>query len=139
METGVVGKTQTQEQDQAREGWLEPHINARMSAADHVILIKDGPSGAGDPSLGDNSSIVVDGTTESIEQAGAMWSGVYSISQGKLDMLLSNMDGSQHKITLPGAAGGYALATKDFTLNPGSHMLVEYSLVAGKWTNAIAS
>jgi hypothetical protein len=148
LESGVVGKTQEQMQNQAREGWiggpgsnpaLNNSINLRMSAADRVLLIKDGPSGGGVPSLGDNSTIVVDGTTKSIESAGAMWSGVYSLSQAKMDVLISNMDAAQHKVTLPSNIGGYALNTRDYSLGEGSHLLVEYSLVGGKWTNAVTS
>jgi hypothetical protein len=142
FETGVVGKTQDQLQNEAREGWTEPNLSARMSASDRTLLIKDGPGGQGVPSLGDNSSIVVDGKTKSIEDAGAMWSGVYSLSQGKLDVLLSNMDDAGHKITLPSTVGGYAVNTKDFAMGGGQHLLVEYNLASSGsnkgWNIALA-
>ena len=84
--------------------------------------------------------ITINGAAKNIEQAGALFSGGYSLGLGKLDVLISNMaDGSQ-KITLPATIGGYALATKDFTLSPGSHLLVEYSLTGSSknkgWTVA---
>jgi hypothetical protein len=76
-----------------------------------------------------------------VESAGAILSGAYSLDEGKLAILISNMDEDQHVITVPEKIAGYALAVKDFTLAPGSHLLAEYSLTAnGKnkgWGEAI--
>ena len=75
-----------------------------MTAADRRLLVGTeqlygGPSG-------DNAEIIVDGSMKTIEQAGSLFSGVYSLSQGKLDVLISNMDDTSHKVTLPGNIGG---------------------------------
>jgi len=128
LNTGVVDKTQEQFQKEVVSGWTESRIDTIMSAADRMILIKDGPNGKGVPSLGDNTSITIDGKSKSIEDAGALWSGVYSLSLEKMDVLLSNMDGASHTITLPNKVGGFNVATTDFTVPEGSHMLVEYGL-----------
>jgi hypothetical protein len=128
MTTGVVTKTQEEFQNEVRTGWTETHIAERMTAPDRMLLVKDGPNGKGVPGLGDNSSIVIDGSTKTIEEAGALWSGVYSLSQEKMDVLLSNMDGDSHTITLPSKMGGFSVATTDFTVPGGSHLLVEYGL-----------
>src|SRR5262249_52483486 len=124
FESGVVGISQAQEEAQAKEGWTfsntgGSHINDVLGASDKRLLIgNELLYGA----LADaNTQIIEDGTTKNIEQAGAMFSGVYSTSKKKLDVLISNMDDVSHKLTLPDKIGGYALNTKDFTLAGGSH------------------
>ncbi len=76
----------------------------------------------------DDCSLQVDGHDINSDTSGVIVSGVYSLSLGKLDVLLSNMDDSQHKVTLPCDIGGYSLAVQDFTVGAGNHWLVEYSL-----------
>jgi hypothetical protein len=140
LQSGIVGVSQTQMQDQAREGWAGQgptgsadaaanlgHMLTTLSASDRRLLIGNEPNDNYGGTFNANSNIIEDGTLKNVEQAGAMFSGVYSLSQGKLDILLSNMDDSAHKLTLPNHLGGYALNTKDFNVAAGTHMLLEYS------------
>jgi hypothetical protein len=70
----------------------------------------------------------VDGHEKNVDQTASIFSGAYSLSLKKLDVLISNMDDSGHVITLPSSIGGYTLGTKDFTIDGGEHLLIEYSL-----------
>jgi len=135
---------QDMEQDFAT-GWLgEKEVDDIFAQGDHRTLIGEEAIpvsyGAGG-SYGDGSTIWVDGVKSNVERSASAFSGAYSLSLEKLDVLISNMDDAQHTIQLPESVGGYALATKDFTLAGGSHILVQYTLekIKGKqtWTNAL--
>lgn len=127
--SGELNTTQADLRSQAVEGWTEPHINALMSAKDHVMLIKN-PSkpryGVG--TMKDNTLITIDGVTESIESSGAVWSGVYSMSQQKLDFLLTNMTDLSHTLTLPSKIASKTVTTTNYDVPAGSSLLVEFSL-----------
>jgi len=136
FEPGVVGYNNTQKRDDMKAGWEESHINAIFAANDHKLVIgKDSdypsppPTGNDDP----NGNIIVDHHNKSIEAAGALFSGVYSMSLKKLDVLMSNMDDDSQELELPPTIGGIALNDNSFLLSGGSHLLVEYKLASGKW------
>jgi len=167
MTSGVIGVNETTMQNQAREGfsglnstggtdasaWGSTHLKDVLAASDKRLLIGNEPtgvSGGGDPyystspTFNANTNIIEDGTMKNIEQAGAMFSGVYSLSQGKLDILLSNMDDSTHTLTLPSKIGGYALNIKQFTLAGDAlhaNLLLEYQGNSSKktWTLSLST
>jgi hypothetical protein len=106
------------------------HGQGNNGGSTHAVFGHDDDSGHGGNNnfCFDDCSLQVDGHDINSDKSGVIVSGVYSLCLGKLDVLLSNMDDSQHKITLPCDVGGYSLAVQDFTLGGGNHLLVEYSL-----------
>ena len=70
---------------------------------------------------------------------GAVFSGAYSVSVAKLEVLISNMNDVHQVIRLPATVGGYSLAVKDFTVQPGASWVVSYSLTGGKLSRGIVS
>jgi hypothetical protein len=125
FESGVEGYTNEQKRNDARTGWTQPNIDNIFNAADHqLVLGKNG--GKSDKEI--FSSFTVDSKNKTAEQTGSVFSGVYSLSLKTLDFMLSNMDEVDHTLTLPKSIGGYDLKTNSFTLDEGSHLLVEYKL-----------
>ncbi|HEX8520655.1 MAG TPA: PEP-CTERM sorting domain-containing protein [Tepidisphaeraceae bacterium] len=133
LESGLSTASNSDMESDARAGWNgEMNLGQIFSQADHELLIdgqKDNGPYVQGGRYGDNSTIIVDGKKMNIDQAGALFSGAYSLSLGKLDVLISNMDDQSRTITLPDKIGNYALAEKDFTVGGGSHLMVEYSLM----------
>jgi hypothetical protein len=146
LDSGIQGITQNQMQQDAATGWLgESTVNQIFAQADKRTLIGLEPLSNTNGYTGANYSggsiIVVDGNQKNVDQTGNIFSGAYSLTLKKLDVLLSNMDDNSHQITLPGAIGGYALATSTFTVPGGDHLLVDYSLATSganknKWVVA---
>ncbi|MEA2735632.1 MAG: hypothetical protein QOE14_2083 [Humisphaera sp.] len=125
FEPGVEGYTNEQKRNDAKAGWTQPNINNVFGASDYkLVLGKEG--GKNDKDI--LSSFTVDGKTKTAEQTGSIFSGVYSLSLKTLDIVLSNMDEVDHTLTLPKKIAGYDLKTNSFTLDGGSHLLVEYKL-----------
>jgi len=140
LESGQVGVSNAQMMSQAQEGWLEPHINAIMQDPGHKLLI--GFEQIYGQQASGGTYVMVDGTIKNPEQTGVIMDGAYTKSGiMKLDFLLTNMDGISHKITLPSTIGGTSLNTAqlNYTLNAGTHLLVEYTLKGSQWTNAVTS
>jgi hypothetical protein len=130
FEPGVVGYLNDVKRADARTGFTEPHIDSIFAASDYKLLLgseTDYPPkvpGFKDP----NGNIFVDGKERSDEQAGAMFSGVYSLSLKRMDILISNMDDDDHTLTMPPTIAGFDLKTKSFDLDGGTHLMVEYKL-----------
>ena len=129
FEPGVDGYFQDQKRSDAKTGFTEPHVDAIFNAADYkLVLGADSDYKNGNNSKDFNGNIIEDGKMMSDEQAGAMFSGVYSLSLKRLDMLLSNQDDADHSLTLPSKIAGFDLKTKTFDLDAGTSLLVEYKL-----------
>jgi hypothetical protein len=139
--------SRTQMQSDAVAGWnaasnvfTANSVNTIFAASDKHLLI--GPADSVDSNdYSGGSAITVDGMSKNVDQTGAIYSGVYSKSLKKLDILLSNMDDSSHKITLPSTIGNVALAVRDVTLAGGDHLLIDYTIATsgankGKWVVA---
>jgi hypothetical protein len=151
LESGQIGVSNATMMDQAREGWiggtgsnptLDNSINTRMSASDRKLLI--GFENIYGSAASGGTYVQVDGgAVRNPEQTGVIMDGVYSVSQKKLDFLVSNMSDALHTVNLPPTIGGYSLNTKDFALGAGTHLLIEYSLVksgsTNKWQSAVTS
>ncbi|HEX8520654.1 MAG TPA: PEP-CTERM sorting domain-containing protein [Tepidisphaeraceae bacterium] len=140
LESGIVGVSNTQMEQDAATGWLgEASVNSIFAEADRKLLIgtENAYGYGGQSNYSGGSYVTVDGVNKNVDQAGAIFSGAYSLTLKKLDVLISNMDDGSHTITLPATIGGYALATKDFAVSGGDHKLVEFSLVksgsTSKW------
>jgi hypothetical protein len=131
FEPGVQGYLSDVKRADAKTGWTESHVNSIFAAADAKLLLgadTDYPGGPVTGSKDYNGNITVDGTNKSDESAGALFSGVYSLTLKKMDVLLSNMDDDDHTLTLPPSIGGFSLKTKAFDVDAGAHLLVEYKL-----------
>jgi hypothetical protein len=129
FEPGVEGYLKDQQRSDARTGWTESHVDDIFQNSDATLLLgKDTDYAHHTNALDPNGDITIDGHQESDEQAGAMFSGVYSLTAKKMDVLLSNMDGTDHDLGIPDLIGGYAVHTTTFSLDGGSHLLVEYQL-----------
>jgi len=129
FEPGVVGYLQDQKRSDAKTGWTEPHVDSIFDAADYkLVLGGDSDYKNGNNPKDANANIIEDGKSMTDEQAGAMFSGVYSLSLQRLDMLLSNQDDADHSLTLPSKIAGFNLNTKTFDLDAGTSLLVEYKL-----------
>jgi len=131
FEPGVVGYLNDTKRSDAKTGWTESHVNSIFAAADAKLLLGTDTDYPGGPNTGSkdyNGNIIVDGHDKTDEQAGALFSGVYSLTLKKMDVLLSNMDDDDHTLTLPPSIGGFNLLTKSFDVDAGAHLLVEYKL-----------
>jgi len=130
FEPGVQGYLNDQKRADAKTGWTQPNIDDIFKASDYKLLLgkdTDYPpvsSGKSDP----NENTIVDGKLVDDDKSGAMFSGIYSLSLKRMDVLLSNMDEKDHELTLPPSIGGFDLKTKSFDLDGGTHLLVEYKL-----------
>jgi hypothetical protein len=131
FEPGVQGYFNDVKRADAKTGWTESHVNSIFAAADAKLLLgadTDYPGGPNTGSKDYNGNIIVDGVNKTDEQAGSLFSGVYSLTLKKMDVLLSNMDNVDHSLTLPPSIGGFNLLTKTFDVDAGAHLLVEYKL-----------
>ena len=131
FEPGVVGYLNDTKRADAKTGFTEPHIASIFNTSDFKLLVgtsdTDYPPKA--PGWKDpNGDIIIDGKVKSDEEAGALFSGVYSLTLKRMDILISNMDENEHTLTLPPTVAGFDLKTKSFDLDGGAHLLVEYKL-----------
>ena len=124
FEQGVVGNNNETVRKDASIGWTEPHIDALFKASDYKLLLGSQTGGSKDL----NDDIIVDGHSKSDETAGAIWSGIFSLSLKKMDVLMTNMDDDNHNLTLPSQLAGFNLKTKTFEVDGGASLLVEYKL-----------
>jgi hypothetical protein len=125
FEPGVEGYTNEQKRTDARTGWTDPNIDAIFKASDYKLVLGHETGGSKDI----NDRLTVDGKkNRSAEETGSIFSGVYSLGLKTMDVMLSNMDDVDHTLTLPKSIGGFNLKTNSFTLDEGSHLLVEYKL-----------
>lgn len=126
---GVQGYLQDQKRSDAKAGWTLPQIDQIFNAADAKILIgADTDYKNGKDKKDINGNIVIDGKDTPIENAGALFSGVYSLTLQKMEVLLSNMDDEAHDLTLPSKIAGFDLKSRTFDVDGGQHLLVEYKL-----------
>ena len=128
MSSGNTAVTNSELRADAEIGWTQPAIDAILQASDGTTLLEGQVTYPQGGPFGSMSLIISDGQVLDVEAAGAILSGAYSEDLGKLAILISNLDGDEHVITVPEKIAGYALETKDFTLAGGTHWLVEYSL-----------
>src|SRR5204863_1443001 len=120
LDGGVVGYTPEQFESDIQTGWAGNQlVNDVMSDPRFRMATID-------------TVVKADGLTQSIEQTGVVFSGVYSQAKGKLVVLMSNLDEKEHKVTLPAIIGGKATAG-DFTIAAGQHQILEFNATGTKW------
>src|SRR5207247_1968815 len=91
LDSGLIGISRATMEQDAATGWLgESSINTIFSASDKHLLIGNEPLPSTYYSTGNYSGgsvIWIDGVESNIDKGGAIFSGAYSISKGKLDVL----------------------------------------------------
>ena len=123
LDGGVVGYTTAQKEQDVADGWhfapFENILNgggARLASLDTVLR--------------------ADGNTQTLEAAGMVFSGVYSLTQagglGKLALLVSNLDDTSHNLTIPNKIGGKTVPGA-FTLLAGQHKLLDFTGSGSQW------
>jgi hypothetical protein len=124
LDGGVVGYTQQQFEQDAKDGWTLPQIANIMADPNHRIATLDTVSR-------------VDGVVKSNESSGVVYSGVYSLTQaggaGKLALLVSNMDDISHTVDFPQKIGGKSIAGS-VALLAGQHKLLDFTGSGTQWT-----
>ena len=147
FEPGVVGYTKSQEQQDVRDGWYgasDPHV----AHANNIFAASDSKAATMtlNPTI-DGTSLPDHGLNS--EKTGTIWSGEYSLSQKKLDILASNLDTINHLIKF-GQVDAYDVFTKhgtgahaadtwqdsdllspsrNSTIEKGMHRLLQFDLV----------
>jgi hypothetical protein len=118
----------------ALAGWTGSAMPAAQAAALNSAL--------SDPTakvLTLNTTIFVDGTAKTMENAGVVYSGIVTgitnnvvATNAKIVMLLSNLDDANHVVTFPGAI---ALGTMpgSYSILAHSHELLQFSRVGTMW------
>lgn len=123
LDGGVVGYTQAQFEQDAKDGWSLPAIanifnggGARIATLDTVAR--------------------VDGVLKSSESSGVVYSGVYSLTQagglGKLALLVSNMDEIAHTIDFQQKIGGKNIPGS-ISILAGQHKLLDFTGAGTQW------
>jgi hypothetical protein len=81
-----------------------------------------------------------DGSMKSIEDAGMVFSGVYSLTQaggaGRLALLVSNLDEVSHTFDVPNKIGGKTIVMGAQTILAGQHKLLEFTGAGTQWNLA---
>jgi hypothetical protein len=120
LDGGVEGYTAAQFESDIEAGWNGPSIFANIMS----------DPGARKATL--DTMIKSDGASKTIEQAGVVYSGVYSNAQGKLALLLSNLDEQPHTINFPAIIGGKSV-TGDYRIAPGTHQVLTFGAAGSIW------
>ncbi|HYE19003.1 MAG TPA: PEP-CTERM sorting domain-containing protein [Tepidisphaeraceae bacterium] len=121
LDPGVVGYNTAQMESDVEAGWNGiSQVNNIFAAPDRAIATLD------------TVVTVVGEGRKTLESAGIAWSGVYSLSQGKLAILLSNMSEDPKSISIPFRVGGKSFADF-FTVSAGEHRLLDFTAVGTQW------
>lgn len=119
LDPGVEGYTQAQAEQDVAAGWNLPQINAIFNGANPRLATLD-------------TVIRTDGTLKGLEDAGVVASGVYSLTQNKLALLISNLDELSHSVSFSAKTGGKNLPGSYF-LAAGQHKLLEFTGSGTQW------
>ena len=132
LDGGVVGYTRPQFEQDARAGW------AFEGAA--LTPVRDILAGGNTRLATLDTYIRSDGSMKSIEDAGMVFSGVYSLTQaggaGRLALLVSNLDEVSHTFDVPNKIGGKTVAMGAQTILAGQHKLLEFTGAGTQWNLA---
>lgn len=119
LDGGVVGYTQPQMESDANDGWNHSVIKAMYD-------------GGGARTALLTTQIRDFGSDTEMEEIGTIASGVYSLTQNKLVLLLSNMDETAHEVTIPTKIGGKSV-TNTFNIPAGTHHLLQFTGAGTQW------
>ncbi|HYE18286.1 MAG TPA: PEP-CTERM sorting domain-containing protein [Tepidisphaeraceae bacterium] len=119
LDGGVVGYSQAQFEQDGKDGWQIPQVSSIFAAADAKIASLD-------------TVIKTGGTTKDFETAGVVFSGVYSLTQNKLALLLSNLTEAPTSVEFPARIAGKIVAGSH-QVGEGEHRLLEFTGVGTQW------
>lgn len=125
LDGGVEGYTQGEFEQDAANGWNIPQVNAIFNGANPRIATLD-------------TLVRTDGTPKSLEDAGVVVSGVYSLTQNKLALLVSNLDEIAHSVSVANKIGGKTIPLS-WNVAPGQHRLLEFTGSGTQWLLAANS
>lgn len=125
LDGGVVGYTRQQHEQDAKDGWEQPELAALHNAPGSRIATLD-------------TVARVDGALKNIEETGVVFSGVYNLTQGKLALLVSNMDEIDHSLSIQNKVGGKSVPG-NFLASAGSHQLLQFTNAGTFWQLASAT
>jgi hypothetical protein len=120
LDGGVVGYTQQQFQADIAAGW---------NGTAEVREVLSDPNAR--PATLD-TQVKSDGVLKSLEDAGVVVSGAYSELKGKLVLLVSNMDGSAHRVGAASRIGGKTVSG-EFLVAAGGHQILEFGADGTRW------
>src|SRR5207248_11025328 len=122
LDGGVVGYTQSQFEQDAKDGFTQPAIASIFAGASPKLATLDTVS-------------KVDGNVVTNESSGVVYSGVYSLLQndarlagsaGKLAVLVSNLDANSHSLSFASKLGGKTVPGA-YSILAGEHRLLEFA------------
>lgn len=123
LDGGVIGYTQAQFEQDAKDGFKLPQIDAIFAGGGARVATLDTLSR-------------VDGSLKDNEQTGVVYSGVYSLTQnggaGKLALLVSNLDEIAHNLDIPQKIGGKNVVGA-INILAGQHKLLEFTGSGTQW------
>jgi hypothetical protein len=114
-------------------GYTRPNFEADAAAGFHQPVIEGIFNGGGAQLATLDTFIRSDGNLKSLEDAGMVFSGVYSLSQNKLALLVSNLDEVQHTLSIQNKIGGKSVALGSLPVAAGTHRLLEFTGVGTQW------
>jgi hypothetical protein len=121
LQGGVEGYTPEQFKSDINQGWNGVQkVNQVLSDPKARLATLD-------------TRVKTDGVSKTLEDAGVVLSGAYSTAQGKLVVLVSNLDEKQHTVQLPANVGGKAIAG-DYVIEAGAHEILEFGASGSKWS-----
>jgi hypothetical protein len=121
LDGGVVGYTRTQFENDAKAGWEFAPFQTILQGGGARLATLD-------------TLIRSDGALKNIEDAGMVFSGVYSLTQNKLALLVSNLDEISHTLDIPQKIGGRTVVMGAQTILAGQHKLLEFTGSGTQWT-----
>jgi hypothetical protein len=123
LDGGVVGYTKAEFNSDVAAGWNFGPFATIFAGGGAKIATLD-------------TVAKVDGNVKNIEDAGVVFSGVYSLTQaggaGKLALLVSNLDDSSHTLTFPNKIGGKTIPGS-ITVAGGQHKLLDFTGAGTQW------
>jgi hypothetical protein len=122
LDGGVVGYTQAQFEQDAKDGFqFAPFANIFNGGGAKVATL--------------DTVSKVDGQLRDNEATGVVFSGVYSLTQNKLALLVSNLDAISHSIDFDNKIGNKTVvaSSADRQINAGSHKLLEFTGSGTQW------
>lgn len=119
---GVEGYTDQQSQEDVVAGWNIQKINDIFNGGNAKLASLD-------------TVVRTGGVTKTLEDAGVVMSGVYSLTQGKLALLVSNLGDAQQTLTIPQKIGGRTVGGS-FQVASNQHKLLEFTGTGTSWVLA---
>jgi len=121
LDGGVVGYTRPQFEQDAKEGWEFAPFASIFAGGGAALATLD-------------TMVRTDtGGLRSLEDAGMVYSGVYSLAQNKMALLVSNLSETPQNLVIQNKIGGKSVALGTVNVLGGQHKLLEFTGVGTQW------